>query len=221
MQEYIIVDYRAATLLPDGLDASKAAPLFCAGITAYNAVRKPELAEGQWLAVVGCGGLGQMAVRYAKASGLKVIAIDIDDQSLSKAKQAGVEHTFNSRSNPDFVEELKRVTSGGADAVAVFTAVKAGYDIAPKVLRLGGKLVCVGCPPQDIHLNALQIALGMYSVVGASNHATPQGLRECAEFTVKHGIESPIQVFKIDQIEEMIDIMHTGRMGGDRLVVQY
>jgi len=60
MQEYCIVDYRAATVLPDALDASKAAPLFCAGITAYNAVRTPGLKEGQWLAVIGCGGLGQM-----------------------------------------------------------------------------------------------------------------------------------------------------------------
>ena len=60
MQEYCIVDHLSATKLPGRLDASRAAPLFCAGITAYNAVRKPDLKEGQWLAVIGCGGLGQM-----------------------------------------------------------------------------------------------------------------------------------------------------------------
>ncbi|KAK5099098.1 hypothetical protein LTR70_001248 [Exophiala xenobiotica] len=221
MQEYCIVDYRAATVLPDALDASKAAPLFCAGITAYNAVRTPGLKEGQWLAVIGCGGLGQMAVRYAKASGLKVVAVDIDDETLAKAKQAGVEHTFNSRSDPNFIEELRKVTSGGADAVAVFTAVKAGYDVAPKTLKLGGKLVCVGCPPNEISVNALHIALGMYSVLGASNHAKPAGLRECADFTVQHGIECPIQFFGIDQIGEMIDLMQSGKMGGTRLVVRF
>ena len=153
--------------------------------------------------------------------GLKVLAVDIDDDTLANAKKAGVEHVFNSRSNPDFIEELKKVSSGGADAVTVFTAVKAGYDVAPKTLKLGGKLVCVGCPPNDISLNALSIALVFYSVLGASNHATPAGLRECAEFTVKHGIECPERFFKIDQIEEMIEIMQSGMMGGNRLVVQY
>jgi len=150
-----------------------------------------------------------------------VIAVDIDDQTLANAKQAGVEHVFNSTSNPNFIEEIQKVTSGGADAVAVFTAVKAGYDIAPKTLKLGGKLVCVGCPPNSISLNALDIALGRYTVVGASNHATPTQLRECADFTVRHGIECPMQFFKIDQIEEMIRLMQSGKMGGTRLVVQF
>jgi len=162
-----------------------------------------------------------LAVRYAKASGLKVVAVDIDDETLAKAKQAGVEHTFNSRSDPNFIEELRKVTSGGADAVAVFTAVKAGYDVAPKTLKLGGKLVCVGCPPNEISVNALHIALGMYSVLGASNHAKPAELRECADFTVQHGIECPIQFFGIDQIGEMIDLMQSGKMGGTRLVVRF
>ena len=150
-----------------------------------------------------------------------MIAIDIDDDTLENAKKAGVEHAFNSRSNPNIIEEIKKVTSGGADAVAVFTAVKAGYDIAPKTLKLGGKLVCVGCPPTSITLNALDIALGNYTVLGASNHATPAQLSKCAEFTVQHGIECPMQFFKIDEIEDMVRIMQSGKMGGTRLVVQF
>ena len=140
---------------------------------------------------------------------------------MANAKQAGVEYAFNSKSDPNFIEEIKKVTSGGADAVAVFTAVTAGYDVAPKTLKLGGKLVCVGCPPNNISLSALDIALGMYTVLGASNHAPPSQLRECAEFTVRHGIECPMQFFKIDQIEEMIALMQSGKMGGTRLVVQF
>lgn len=160
-------------------------------------------------------------MRYAKASKLKVVAIDIDDETLSHAKAAGVEHTFNSRSDPDFIAKIKEATSGGVDAAAVFTAVKAGYDVAPQTLRLGGQLVVVGCPKDDISLNALQIALGMYSVVGANNHAVPKDLRKMIDFTVEHKIEPPMKFYKIDQIEEMVDLMHSGKMGGTRLVVQF
>lgn len=153
--------------------------------------------------------------------GLRVIAVDVDDDVLNVAKQAGVLHAFNSRTNPGFVSEIRDITGKGADAAIVFTAVKAGYDIAPKVLRTGGKLIVVGCPPTDIALNALDISLGKYSVHGASNHATPKMLRDCAEFTNLHGIECPQRVFDIDEIGNMIDIMQTGRMGGTRLVVNF
>jgi alcohol dehydrogenase, propanol-preferring len=223
MQEYCIVDHKTAFVLPEDLDATKAAPLTCAGITAFNAVRRPGLKEGQWLGVVGCGGLGQLAVRYAKAHNLRVIAIDIDNTILSHATAAGVEHTFNSRTTrtPDLITTIKSLTGGGLHAVAVFTAVKAGYAIAPKLLRLGGQLVCVGCPGEDVEINAMSVALSMYSVVGANNMATPSQLRECAEFTAKHGIDPPMQFFKIEQIEEMVEIMEKGKLGGNRLVVQY
>jgi D-arabinose 1-dehydrogenase-like Zn-dependent alcohol dehydrogenase len=72
--------------------------------------------------------------------GYKIIAIDIDDKVLGVAQQAGVDHIFNSRSTPEYLEAIHSITSGGADAVLVFTAVKAGYDNAPKTLKTGGKL---------------------------------------------------------------------------------
>ena len=160
------------------------------------------------------------AVRYAKAFKLRVIAIDIDDTILDNAKAAGVEYVFNSRSTPDYLEQIRNITSGGADAVAVFTAVKAGYDIAPRTIKIGGKLVVVGCPA-EISFNAVEIALGRYHILGANNHATMDELRKCAEFTLQHGIESPSRTFKIDQIEEMVALMEAGNLGGNRLVVVY
>lgn len=150
-----------------------------------------------------------------------VIAIDIDDTVLAKAKEAGVEHIINSRKEHDLPNKIREITGKGADAVVVFTAVKAGYDLAPKTLRVGGRLIVVGCPPTDISLSALDISLGKYTIHGASNHATPAMLRECAEFTYQHGIESPSQFFKIDDIGEMIEIMQSGKMGGQRLVVKF
>jgi D-arabinose 1-dehydrogenase-like Zn-dependent alcohol dehydrogenase len=160
-------------------------------------------------------------VRYAKALKFKVIAVDIDDGVLEHAKEGGADHTINTKSNQDFLGQIYQLTSGGLDAVAVFTAVKEGFDIAPRMLRTGGKLVIVGCPPNEISFNATEIALNRYSIAGASNHATKERLIECAEFTQKHNIEPPIRSFHIDQVEEMINIMQTGKLGGNRLVVVY
>lgn len=68
--EYAVVDWQNAVLLPKELDISKAAPLFCAGITSFHSVDSCELKEGQWMAIIGCGGLGQYTIQYAKAVSL-------------------------------------------------------------------------------------------------------------------------------------------------------
>ena len=117
--------------------------------------------------------------------------------------------------------EVVQVTSGGAHAVAVFTAVKAGFDVAPRMLRTGGKLIVIGCPSEEVSFNATELALGRYSILGASNHAKMSRLTECVNFTLEHGIEAPIRSFKIEQVEEMVRIMESGELNGHRLVVGF
>lgn len=95
-QEYVVVDARNVMKLPAGLDVAEAAPLFCAGVTSYHGVEDCGLQPGQWIAVIGCGGLGHLGVQYAKAMGLKVIGIDIIDGQLEEAKNQGADHVFNS-----------------------------------------------------------------------------------------------------------------------------
>ncbi|KAI1625632.1 chaperonin 10-like protein [Exophiala viscosa] len=221
LAEYCLVDPNAAFNLPDGIDIVKFAPLCCAGITAYNGVKKADLKPGQWLAVIGCGGLGQLALRYAKALDLNVIGIDVNDEVLATAKKAGIEHTINSRSTPDVAGEIQKIAGSLADAVVVYTAVKAGFDLAPKLIKIGARFVAVGCPPGEISFNPVELALGRYSLQGANNHGTPKQLRECADFTTANKIECPVQLFKIDEIGDMIDMMEEGRMAGKRLVVDF
>lgn len=129
------------------MDAAVSSPIFCAGITAYQAVNKANLKKGETLAVIACGGLGQLAIKYAKAMGLRVIAIDIDDDTLQTAKNSGADVTYNSRTQKNYIDKLMEVTNGGCDAVAVFAAAKQAYDAAPATLRVGGLLVFVGIPP--------------------------------------------------------------------------
>lgn len=220
-QEYCAIDSGVAVVLPQRMDPSSAAPIFCAGITSYQAVETAALRPGEWLAVIGCGGLGQLGIRYAVAMGYKVIAIDIDDNTLDTAKESGALHTFNSRTSKNFTEKLLELTDGGCHATTVFAAVKAGYDTAPGVLRVGGKLVAVGIAKADINLSTFDITMRKYYLIAANNSATPKELQACAEFTAKHNISSPSKYFKLEQINEMIEAMQQEKMAGQRLVVKF
>lgn len=150
-----------------------------------------------------------------------MITIDVDDRTLQTAKDSRADHVFNSRTCKDYIEQIHSITNGGCDAVAIFAAVKAGYDSAPAVLRIGDNLVCVGIPPQDITFSAMDITMMRYYIFAANNAVSPKQLKECAEFTAKHGINSPSQFFKLDQINEMIGIMSKEKMRGSRLVVKF
>ena len=95
-----MVDYRNSIVIPDGMDLKGAAPLFCAGLTAFHAINGLkknglDVEPGQWVAVVGCGGLGQLAIQYGKAKGYKIVAVDINDASLALAKESGADLTYN------------------------------------------------------------------------------------------------------------------------------
>lgn len=93
--------------------------------TAFHAVDSSELTEGDWLAIVGAGGLGQIATQIAKARGVKVIAIDINDATLEVCKQQGADAVFNSKTNKNYAEELKQLTNGGCKAACVFSNAQA------------------------------------------------------------------------------------------------
>lgn len=115
------MDERNCVKLPENVDVKTASPIFCAGITAFHAVDSSELKEGDWLAVVGAGGLGQLATQIAKAAGYKVVALDVNDATLDVAKKLGADAVFNSRSDKGYVDELKKLTGGGVRAACVFS----------------------------------------------------------------------------------------------------
>ncbi|KAL3457228.1 chaperonin 10-like protein [Aspergillus heterothallicus] len=212
--EFSLADYRNAMVLPDDIDMVATAPLFCAGITAYHAVKQCSLKANQWLAVIGCGGLGHLAIQYAKALGLKVIGIDISDAQLESARELGADATYNSSSDADYVRKLTALTGGGAHAAAVFSASNAAYADAPNVLRINGLLMVVGIPKANLSINALDILLGKYRIQGVSS-GTPQRMREPIEFSHKHGIKSHLTTFdSLDDIQTIIDLAESGKTAG-------
>jgi NADPH:quinone reductase-like Zn-dependent oxidoreductase len=111
---------------------------------AFHSVDSCDLKPGQWLAVIGCGGLGQLATQYAKAFGFQVIGLDISDPNLAVTKEQGADHVFNTLSDKDYVQKIKDLTSGGVHAAAIFSNADAAYASAPSIIRLGGTLMVVG-----------------------------------------------------------------------------
>lgn len=208
--EYALVEWRNCIKLPETLDIKRAAPLFCAGVTAFHAVDSCELKPGQWFGVVGSGGLGQLATQYAKAMGAKVVAIDINDGPLEAIKEQGADAAFNSRTNPNYAEEIKKLTNGGVHAAAVFSAAGAAYKGTWPILRLNGLMMIVGIPPKDIELSCMAMTIGLYRVKAEST-SIPQRMPKAIEFTAKHNIQPVVEFKKLEDLQDMIDAMHDGR----------
>jgi D-arabinose 1-dehydrogenase-like Zn-dependent alcohol dehydrogenase len=212
--EYAVVDARNTIILPDSLDVTRAAPLFCAGVTAFHGVEECGLQPGQWMAVVGAGGLGQLGVQYAKAMGIKVIAIDIHDAQLKEAKEAGADHTFNSKTDPDYVAKMVELTGGGVDAAINFTASKAAYSSMPPMIRpVTGILMVVGVASEPIEFDSFALVFRHYIVKGACN-GTCYNMPKAIEFSAKHGIQPSVDFFSVEELPEMLRRMKAGEARG-------
>ncbi len=153
--------------VPDGVPASEAAPLACAGVTAYAAVLGAgQVRAGQTVAVVGVGGLGHLAVQYAALAGARVVAVDVDPGKLDLAARLGADVLVDA-AREDAGEALQRL--GGAHVVVVLAATGAAYRSAPALLATGGRLVLVALPREDeLPLSVFDTVARSLTVVGSS-----------------------------------------------------
>lgn len=173
--EYVVADGAFVVPVPDDVDPLDAAPLTCAGVTTYKAVKVSGARPGTRVAVFGIGGLGHLAVQYAAIAGAEVIAVDVIDAKLDMARQLGATHIVNA-ADGDPAEEIQRL--GGAHAVVSTAASPRAIESAFRSLRRNGRLVLVGLPADnDITVPVFQTVLGGISIVG-SIVGTRQDLRE-------------------------------------------
>lgn len=144
--EYAKAFSKFVVKVPKGVDPLDAAPLACAGVTTYKAVKVSGARSSDLVAIFGIGGLGHLALQYAKIAGATVVAVDLIDEKLKMAKELGATYTVNAR-NSDPIEEIKKL--GGADkAICVAVSPKA-FEQAYGSLRRGGKLVFVALPADN------------------------------------------------------------------------
>ncbi|KAB5566948.1 alcohol dehydrogenase [Coniochaeta sp. 2T2.1] len=210
--EYALVDvHNAAKLDTKVWDMERASPVFCAGITSFHSVDSCDLQPGQWFGVVGAGGLGQIATQYAKAMGLKVVAIDVADANLQEAKNLGADAVFNSRSDKDYVKKIKELTGGGCHAVALYTNAVQAFNAAPPLIRLGGTMMVIGIPKDPFLVSAMDLVMGHYKIK-ADCTSIPQRMQKAVDFTGKHGIMPNVEIRGgLEALQGMIDEMKAGK----------
>lgn len=199
----MISPQNAVALVPDGLDPYEAAPLLCAGITTYKALRNSGARGGDLVAVQGIGGLGHLALQFAHKMGFKTVAISRGKDKEKLAKELGADFYIDSSAgNPG--EKLAAL--GGADII--LATVPAGKAVSPLVdgLAPNGKLIVEGASTEIIEISPLQLILGRKSVAGwASGHAMDS--QDTMNFSHLTGIKSMIEVFPLEKANEAFQKM--------------
>jgi alcohol dehydrogenase, propanol-preferring len=215
--EYMLVDAKFAAIIPDGADLVEVAPVLCAGVTVYKGLKMTEAKPGEWVVISGIGGLGHIAVQYAKAMGLRVAAVDIADDKLALAKKHGAELVVNAL-DEDPIEVVQRVT-GGAHGVLVTAVHPSAFGQAIHMSRRGGTIVFNGLPAGDFPASIFEIVLKGLTVRG-SIVGTRQDLKEALEFYARGQIHPTVATRDLGEINAVFDEMKHGKIDG-RVVIKY
>ncbi len=215
--EYMLVDARFAAPIPEGSDPHEIAPVLCAGVTVYKALKQTEVRPGQWVAISGIGGLGHIAVQYAVAMGMRVIAIDIADDKLNLASQHGAEITLNAKGADPANEIQEKI--GGAHGVLVTAVHPSAFGQAIGMARRGGTIVFNGLPPGEFPAPIFDIVLKGLTIRG-SIVGTRQDMEEALDFYARGLIHPTYSKRPLDDINAILDEMHHGKIDG-RVVIDY
>ncbi|MGA5298286.1 zinc-dependent alcohol dehydrogenase [Nucisporomicrobium flavum] len=163
--EFAVADARYVVRVPEGIDPAEAAPLTCAGVTTYKAVKVGGVTPGDRVAIFGIGGLGHLAQQYAQIFGGETIAVDVTEEKLSLAKQLGAAHVINA-ARQDPVAAIEAL--GGADVAVVLAADPRVIEQAHACLRRGGRLILVSLPKDNaISLPVFQTVLKGIRIIGS------------------------------------------------------
>jgi propanol-preferring alcohol dehydrogenase len=210
--EYVIGSAPFVGRLPDRVDFVEMAPILCAGVTVYKGLKETEARPGEWVVISGIGGLGHVAVQYAKAMGLRVIALDVDDAKLELARKLGADLALDAR-GADTVESVQKATSGGAHGVLVTAVSPGAFRQAIDCSRRRGTVSLVGLPPGDFQAPIFDIVLKRITVRG-SIVGTRRDLAEAIDFAVEGKVKAMVASRPLDEVNEVLDDLRNGRVEG-------
>lgn len=206
--EYIIADPNYVAHIPAQLVARDAAPLICAGITSYKGLKETQAKAGEWVVVSGVGGLGHLGIQYAKAMGLLVCAVDIDDGKLEHAKRLGADITINAK-NGDAAVEVKRATNGGAHGVLITAPSLSAFKQGVGMTRKWGTCVLVGIPPGEFPTPLFEVVANCITIRG-SFVGNRRDMAEALAFAAAGKVKADIELQPLSAINQVFDRLAHG-----------
>ena len=214
--EYVLAPAAYAGRLPDGIDFIQAAPILCAGLTTYKGLKETGARPGEWVVVSGVGGLGHLAVQYAKAMGLHVAAVDVAEEKLALARELGAELTFNAEVEDPAARVQEEI--GGSHGVLITAVSPPAFRQGIGMLRRGGTCVLVGLPPGDFPAPIFDVVLKRLTVRG-SIVGTRKDLREALQFAAEGQVRSSGEAQPLEAVNTVFARLRRGDVRG-RVVLQ-
>jgi propanol-preferring alcohol dehydrogenase len=205
--EYIIADPNYVACVPRVLRRWKQLR-WCAGITTYKGIKQTEARPGEWIAISGAGGLGHLAIQYAKAMGLLVCAIDIDDGKLAHATRLGADFVINAKTG-DPAAAVKKATGGGAHGVLITAPSLIAFKQGAGMTRKLGTCVLVGLPPGEFPIPLFDVVANCITIRG-SFVGTRQDMAEALAFAVGGKVKADIELHPLSSINQIVDRLEHG-----------
>jgi D-arabinose 1-dehydrogenase-like Zn-dependent alcohol dehydrogenase len=205
--EYVIVPAEAVALMPDDLPADEAAPLMCAGITVFNALRNSGARAGQLVAVQGIGGLGHLGIQYARRMGFRTVAIGRGADKKELATKLGAHAYIDNSAGPQ-AEALQKM--GGANVVIATAPDSKSMSELVDGLAANGTLMVIGAGMESLSVTPLQLIPGTKSIHGWAS-GTARDSQDTLEFSALSGVRPMIERFPLAKAAEAFDQMRSGR----------
>jgi propanol-preferring alcohol dehydrogenase len=208
--EYVLAQASHVGRIPSSMSFADAAPILCAGVTTYKGLKETEVRPGQWVVISGIGGLGHMAVQYAKAMGMRVAAVDIGEEKLALARSLGAELAVDARKEP--AAEVQRLI-GGAHGVLVTAVSPQAFQQSIGMLRPHGTCALVGLPPGEFATPIFEVVLKRLTIRG-SIVGTRLDLQESLELAAGGRVKATIERQPLEAINEVFDRLRKGTVNG-------
>ena len=216
--EYILADPNYVAHIPAGLGPREAAPLICAGITTYKGIKVTEARAGEWIVVSGAGGLGHLAIQYAKVMGLHVCAVDIDDGKLAHATRLGAELVVNAL-HGDPVAAVVKGTGGGAQGVLITAPSLGAFKQGVGMTRKRGTCVLVGLPPGDFPVPLFDVVANCIKIRG-SFVGNREDMAEALAFAADGSVRADIELQPLAAINQVFARLEHGDVAA-RVVLDF
>ncbi|AOW00676.1 YALI0A15147p [Yarrowia lipolytica CLIB122] len=218
-QQYALADAVQAAHIPQGTDLSQVAPILCAGVTVYKAIKTSGRKAGEWLAVTGAGGgLGSLAVQYAKAMGFRVLAIDTTEEKEKMCLELGAEVFVDFAKTDNLVARVQEITGGGPHGVINVSVSEFAINQSLEYVRSVGTVVLVGLPAGAVCKSPIFSQVARAITIKGSPVGNRADTQEALSFFTRGLVHSPIHVVGLSELQKVFTLMEEGKIAGRYVV---